>query len=58
MSKDQIPPAGEGDEGAGGRTKRPDDGPVQTRKSPEGAAPDRQIAQESQQSTGLSSGQS
>jgi hypothetical protein len=35
-----------------------DDGPVQTRKTPEGASPDRQIAQEPQQSTGLGMGQS
>jgi hypothetical protein len=34
------------------------DGPPSTDKSPEGAAPDRQIAQESQQSSGQGMGQS
>ena len=40
------------------RPQTPDEGPVQTRKSPDGASPDRQIAQEPQQSSGLGSGQS
>ncbi|WP_165842752.1 hypothetical protein [Phenylobacterium deserti] len=34
------------------------DGPPQIDKSPEGASPDRQIAQESQQSSGQGMGQS
>ena len=40
--------------------RRPDtanDGPVQTRDSDHGAEPDRQIAQQKQQSTGVGSGQ-
>jgi hypothetical protein len=40
------------------RPDRADDGPPQTRESPEGASPDRQIAQEPQQSTGQGLGQS
>jgi hypothetical protein len=35
-----------------------DDGPPQNRKTPEGASPDRQIAQDPQQSTGQGWGQS
>jgi hypothetical protein len=38
------------------RPETADDGPVQTRRSDD--APDREIAQERQQSTGLGSGQS
>jgi hypothetical protein len=45
----------------GHRQDRPrsvEDGPPQTDGSPEGASPDRQIAQEPQQSTGQGLGQS
>jgi hypothetical protein len=40
------------------RPARADEGPPQTRESPEGASADRQIAQEPQQSTGQGMGQS
>jgi hypothetical protein len=43
---------------ASDRPRNAEDGPPQTDRTPEGAAPDRQIAQEPQQSTGLGSGQS
>jgi hypothetical protein len=55
-------PANEGGEGQGSDPRRrpeaADDGPPQTRDTPEGASPDRQIAEEPQQSTGLGMGQS
>jgi hypothetical protein len=53
---DQQPP--ENDNRDADRPNAARDGPVQTRKSSEGAAPERQIAQEPQQSSGLGSGQS
>jgi hypothetical protein len=40
------------------RPRRVEDGPAQIDKSPDGASPDRQVAQEPQQSTGLGAGQS
>lgn len=46
---------------AGADAKRPrnaEDGPPQTDKSPDGASPGRQIAQEPQQSSGQGMGQS